>query len=155
MPTIKEEMSALDRRNFDWYSNLSEEDQKSLSMYVLMRYAASTNSKVVEINEHYLTMVNELVNVNFNDLRKHPELQWRLMQCAAIGTSQFHQWIKPMKKKKEGSKNPKLFDFYERQFPHFSDDEIEYLINSQSKTEIKEVLVEHGLSDKDIKAILK
>lgn len=155
MPTIKEEMSALDKRNFQWYNNLSEEDQKSLSMYVLMRWAASTNSNVIEINEHYLTMVNELVNVNFNDMRKHPELQWRLLQCAAIGTNQYHQWIKPMKKKKETSKNPKLFVFYEELFPQFNNDEIEMLIAMQEPNDIKELLTEHGYSDKEIKALLK
>jgi hypothetical protein len=155
MPTIKEEMTALDRRNFTWYSELSEEDQKSLSMYVMMRYAASTNSNVTEINEHYLTMVNELVNVNFNDMRKHPELQWRLLQCAAIGTTQFHQWIAPMKRKKDKSKNPKLFAFYETKYPHFNDDEIETLIKMQDKDDIRELLKEHGLGDKEIKALLK
>ena len=155
MPTIKEEMSALDRRNFQWYNNLSEEDQKSLSMYVLMRWAASTSSNVTEINEHYLTMVNELVNVNFNDMRKHPELQWRLLQCAAIGTNQYHQWIKPMKKKKDTSKNPKLFGFYEELFPQFNDNEIEMLIAMQEPNDIKELLTEHGYSDKEIKALLK
>jgi len=155
MPTIKEEMAALDRRNFKWYYGLSEEDQKSLSMYVLMRYAATTNSNVKEINEHYLTMVNNLVNVNFNDMRKHPELQWRLLQCAAIGTSQFHQWIKPMKKRKEDSKNPKLFGFYEDMFPHFNNDEIEMLIRMQEPDDIRELLTAHGMSDKEIKALMK
>lgn len=148
-------MSALDRRNFQWYNNLSDEDRKSLSMYVLMRYAATTNNNVSEINEHYLTMVNELVNVNFNDMRKDPELQWRLLQCAAIGTNQFHQWIKPMKKRKDVSKNPKLFQFYEEQFPHFSNDEIEMLISIQEPEDVRELLLEHGLNDKEIKALMK
>jgi hypothetical protein len=155
MPTIKEEMAALDKRDFKWYANLSAEDQKSLSMYVLMRFAATTNSNVTEINEHYLTMVNELVNVHFNDMRHHPELQWRLIQCASIGTIQSHQWVKPMKKKKEASLNPKLFAFYETQYPHFNDDEIESLIRMQSKDDMKELLNEHGLSDKEIKALIK
>jgi len=155
MPTIKEEMSALDKRNFKWYDNLSEEDKKGLSMYVLMRYAATTNSNVVEINEHYLTMMNELVNVHFNDMRKHPDLQWRLMQCGAIGTAQYHQWIKPMKKKKDTSKNPKLFSFYEDMYPHFNNDEIEMLIAMQEPDDVKAMLKEHGLSDKEIKALMK
>jgi len=148
-------MAALDRRNFSWYTSLSDLDRNSLVMYVMMRYAASTSSNVAEINEHYLTMINELVNVNFNDMRHDPELQWRLMQCAAIGTSQFHIWIKPMKKRKETSKKPRLFAFYEKQYPHFNNDEIDFLISQQSPQELRELLVEHGLSDKEIKAILK
>lgn len=155
MPTIKEEMAALDRRNFAWYDDLSEEDQKSLSMWVLMRYASSTSSNVSEINEHYLTMVNELVNVHFNDMRHHPDLQWRLMQCAGIGTTQFHNWIKPMKKKKDTSNNSKLFTFYESKFPHLNDEEIEMMIGLHSEEELTEFLCEHGLSAKEIKVLLK
>jgi hypothetical protein len=155
MPTIKEEMAALDRRNFSWYDNLSEDDQKSLSMWVLMRYASSTSSNVAEINEHYLTMANELVNVHFNDMRHHPALQWRLMQCAGIGTNQFHNWIKPMKKKKDTSSNSRLFTFYETKFPHLNDVEIEMMIGLHSEAELTEFLLEHGLSAKEIKVLLK
>lgn len=156
MPTIKEEMAAIDRRKFDWYSKLSEEEQKSLSMWVLMRYCSSTGSKVEEINEHYLIMTNELVNVYFNDLRHHPELQMRLMQCVGIGTNQFHPWIKPGKRKKDGNKvNKKLFDLFETRYPHLNDDEIDFLISNLSKDEIKANLTDSGMSDKQIKELMK
>lgn len=155
MPTIKQEMAAVDKRQFDWYDNLSDEDKKSLSMWVLMRYVSSTSSNVDEINEHYLTMTNELVNVNFSDLIKHPELQFRLMQCVGVGTNQFHNWIKPMKRKKDTSSNPKLFGFYEQQFPHFNDEELAHLVKIQNIDEVKETLRDAGLDDKQIKAMLK
>jgi len=155
MPTIKEEMAALDRRDFSWYNGLTQKERDSLSMFVLMRYASATSSTVTEINEHYLTMINELVNVNFNVFAKHPEMQWRLMQAVGVGTSQFHNWIPPVRKKKDKSKNPRLFALYEKKYPHFSDDEIEMLIGSHTPEELREVLIEHGISDKEIKALLK
>lgn len=155
MPTIKEEMSALDLRKFDWYASLSEEDQKSLSMWVLMRYASSTDSKVKEINEHYLTMVNDLVNVHFNDLRHYPDLQWRLMQCAAIGTNQFHSWIKPGKRKKAKNGNAKLEEFMLAMHPHLKDDELVILLDSMGEDEIIAMLEDTGIEKKKIKDYLK
>lgn len=155
MPTIKEEMTALDRRNFNWYKNLSEEDRKSLSMWVLMRYASAAESKVTEINHHYLSMVNEFVNVHFNALRHHPELQWRLLQVCAVGTPQFHPWIQPGKNKKVAKTNKKLFDFFVARYPQCNDDEIMIMIDSMSQDNRKQLLVEAGLDDKAIKEYLK
>lgn len=156
MPTIKEEMAAIDQRKFDWYANLSEDDQKSLSMWVLMRYCSSTDSKVSEINEHYLSMTNELVNVHFNDLRNHPELQMRLMQCVGIGTNQFHSWVKPGKRKKDSSSaSNKLFAFYEQKMPHLDDDELTYMLSLMTPDEIKAHLTDYGMSDKQIRDMMK
>lgn len=155
MPTIKQEMAAIDRRQFKWYDSLSEEEQKKLSMWVLMRYCSATDSKVEEINLHYLTLTNELVNVHFNTLRHHPELQFRLMQVIGVGTSQFHPWIAPGKRKKDTSANPKLFGLIEKQCPHYSDDEVELLISMMDKDDIKQLLQDYGIPDKKHKEYLK
>jgi hypothetical protein len=156
MPTIKEEMSALDKRNFNWYSSLSDEDQKKLSMWVMMRYASSTTSNITEINEHYLTIVNASVNVNFNDLRHHPELQWRLMQLAGVGTAQFHSWIPAMKQKKDTlAANNKLIAFYQDMNPYLNDTELSIMIGQLSKEDIKAELTAHGIVPKKIKEMMK
>lgn len=155
MPTIKEEMAAIDLRKFDWYNNLTEDEKKSLSMWVLMRYCSSTSNRVSEINEHYLTMTNELVNVHFNELRHHPELQMRLMQCIGIGSNQFHAWIKPGKRKSSNKGSSQLTEFFLERYPHLNDDEIIMIIDVMDKTQIKQMLSDSGLSDKQIKQFLK
>lgn len=155
MPTVKEEMNALDRRNFEWYKNLTDEERKDLSMWVLMRYASSTNSKVPEINHHYLTMVNEIVNVHFNVLRHHPELQWRLMQVCSVGTSQFHLWIPPGKRKTSGKNNSKISAFYLGLFPHLSDEEVDMSLDAMTTAEKTAMLESAGLDKKQIKDYLK
>lgn len=156
MPTIKEEMAALDKRKFTWYDNLSADEQKSLSMWVLMRYAATTSSNVAEINEHYLTVVNDFVNVNFNDLRHYPDFQWRLMQLAGLGTDQIHSWLKPMKKKKDELKTSnKLYAFFETQYPFYNEDELIFMLSQMDKADILAELTAHGMSDKQAKAIMK
>lgn len=155
MPTIKQEMAAIDRRQFGWYSSLTDQERKDLSMWVLMRYCSSTGSRVSEINHHYLTMTNELVNVNFNDLRHHPELQMRLMQCVGIGTDQFHPWIKPGKRTQSVKGNAKLHDFYLELYPHLSNDEVSLALDAMGTDEIKNLLVDAGIPEKKIKEYLK
>lgn len=155
MPTIKEEMAAIDRRRFDWYPNLSEEDRKSLSMWVLMRYCSSTGNRVHEINEHYLTMTNELVNAHFNDLRNHPELQMRLMQCVGIGTDQFHNWIKPGKRSKTAKGNALLHEFFLNMYPHLNDSELAFLIGKMAEDEIRELLEDAGVPKNKVKDYFK
>lgn len=154
MPTIKEEMRALDTRNFEWYQNLSEDEQKSLSMWVLMLYASSVESKVSEINHHYLTMVNDFVNVNFNSLKHHPELQWRLMQLCSVGTVQYHPWIRPGRRQSKAS-NRLMFEFYLNLYPHLKDDEIEMALALLSKEEKIDLLEQYGIEKKKIKDYLK
>lgn len=148
-------MAAIDLRKFNWYENLTEEDRDEVNkkMWIFQRWASSVSANVYSINEHYLTLMNDLVNVNFNDLTKHPELQIRLMQCVGLGTSQEHPWIKPMKKKKDTSGNKKLFKYYVQIFPSMNDDEIAFMMDSP-KAEIKEFLQLQGLDDKKIKGML-
>ncbi len=155
MPTIKQEMTAIDRRQYAWYDSLTEDEKKALSMWVLMRYCSSVDSKVDDISHHYLIMTNELVNVHFNTLRHHPELQMRMMQLVGVGTNQFHPWVKPMKQKRDKSANPKLFGLIEQQRPHFSSDEIEMLIRMMDKDETKQLLLDYGIPDKKHKEYLK
>jgi hypothetical protein len=155
MPTVKEEMSAIDRRKHSWYSKLSEEEQKSLSMWVIMRYCSSTDSKVSEINEHYLMLTNELVNVHFNDLRHHPELQLRLMQCVGIGSDQYHSWIKPGKRKKGVSINTRIHEFFLTLYPHLNDDEISIIIAQMGENGLKEILANAGVPANKVKDYLK
>jgi hypothetical protein len=155
MPTIKQEMSALDRRDYAWYQGLTATEKKSLSMWVLMRYASSVESNVWDINAHYLTMMNDVVNVHYNTLRKHPELQWRLMQVCALGTPQSHSWIKPGKQIGQFKSNAKMAEFYLALYPHLSDDEVDLALSMMSDEDKKQMLLEAGIENKKIKDYLK
>ena len=150
MPTIKEEMTALDTRDFSWYRDLSEKERKELSMWVLMRWSSAVSSNIKDIEDHYLTFINDLVNTHFNSVREHEELQWRLMQVAGIGSTQRHEWIAPGRKGTTTGK--KLKEIYLQIMPWVNDTELELLIES---TEHTEFLKEHGFSDSEIKKILK
>ena len=63
-----------------------------------MRYCSSVKNNVKDIEEHYLEFTNEIVNVHFNTLRHHPELQFKLMQAIGIGKQMYHPWIVSQKR---------------------------------------------------------
>ena len=148
--TIKEEMRAIDQRDVGWWDTLTEEEQKKISPWVLMRYTSACDTNHDEIRDHYLTMTNELVNVQFNTLRHHPQLQHRLLQIVGIGKSQYHPWIAPGKRQKKNKVAEWLLTLY----PHLNDDEPDIMLQSDKK-ELKALAERAGLTDKQIKEIFK
>ena len=89
---LKDITSAIDRCDFDFYARLSKEDKKAFSPWMVMRYASSARGVDAY---HYLLMVNDIVNIEFNTLKKHPELQWKLLAICGVGHNTFHPWVPP------------------------------------------------------------
>ena len=148
--TIKEEMRAIDQRDVRWWNTLTEEEQKKVSPWVLMRYTSACDTNHDEIRDHYLTMTNELVNVHFNAIRHHPQLQHRLLQVVGIGKSQYHPWIPPGKRQKKNKVAEWLLELY----PGLNDDELDILLQSDKK-ELKALAEQSGMTDKQIKELFK
>ena len=149
--SIKSEMSAIDTKNRSWYNSLTDEEKKKVGIWVLMRYASSVKHDIKDIEEHYLTYTNELVNVHFNTLRHHPELQFQLLQALGLGKPMFHPWIAPGKKGTE----TKLYKFFKEYYTEYNDDELLLLLSQFTKDELKEKLEEFGLDNKNIKELMK
>ena len=141
------ELSNMDMRNFDFYSSLSDEQKKEISIWVLMRYMSSSGSNSID---HLLT-VNDFVNHNFNDLSKHPELQWKLLAVCGTGKKQFHPWVPPPRGKKKNKLQSALSEIY----PLLRIDEIDLMLKINTKEEIKEFLIDRGMEEKQVKEILK
>lgn len=147
--TIKEEMRAIDTKDRAWYESLTEEEKKKLSPWLLMRYTSNCSDKM--FTEHFLEWTNEVVNVHFNKLRKHTQLQFQLLQLVGLGKSVFHPWIQPGKAQKKNKLQAWIIENYK----HLNDDEIDILIKETSKDEWKTIFIEYGMDDKQIKELLK
>jgi len=143
---IKEEMRAIDVKDRTWYESLTDEEKKKLGLWLLMRYTSNVQGKEAE---HYLEWTNEAVNVHFNTIRKHPQLQFQLMQLVGIGSTVYHPWIQPGK---AGKKN-KLQSWFAEHYSHLNDDELDIMLSS-TKAELKQLLEEHGLKNKEIKDLI-
>jgi len=97
---IKRELVAVDTRNYDFYDNLTPEEQKAFSPYILMRYVSNTTGDR-DIQEWYLENTNEFVNKNHWTLSKnHKSLLWKLFAATGGGSSTYHPYMAVGKKEK-------------------------------------------------------
>ena len=144
---LKDIMAALDKRDRGYYNRLTSEQKKAFSSWMMMRYASSVQGKDAA---HYIYMTNELVNRDYSEVSKHPELQWLLLSACGVGKIQFHPYLKPPNAKK---KKDKVSEFISSIHPHMKSEEIAVLQEINSKDELKDYARSHGYDDKSIKDI--
>lgn len=145
--SLSDELPAMDYKNLDFYKNLSEEHKKEISLWILMRYMSSSQQHA----ELHLTLVNDIVNVNFSTIAKHPELQWKLLALCGTGKKQFHPWIPPGKKKKKN----KLEELLMQLHPLMKDDDLALLQHINTLDDFAEYFKANAYDDKTIKELLK
>jgi hypothetical protein len=144
---FKRVLPALDTRNKALYENLSEEEMKGFSPWLVQRYLSSAESANNAIIEHYLIMTNEIVNVNFSEV-KDPEMTWKLMSMVGIGKSLKHPYIAPgggKRKKKNAFRT-----WLREQYPHLDDQELDIWIDNLDKKSAKDMLEQYHVKDKDV-----
>jgi hypothetical protein len=144
---FKRVLPALDTRNKTLYENLTEEEMKGFSPWLVQRYLSSAESANNAIIEHYLIMTNDIVNVNFSEV-KDPEMTWKLMSMVGIGKSLKHPYIAPgggKRKKKNAFKT-----WLSEQFPHLDDQELDIWISNLDKKSAKDMLEQYHVKDKDV-----
>lgn len=89
-------LSQLNSRDMHIWETLSEEERKSLSVYVVSQWMYGTS------NEMQIILNNELVNPfiwAFN--KNHSELLVKLLACIGDGTKRRFKWIPMPKAKKD------------------------------------------------------
>lgn len=145
---LKSLLTAIDRKDYFYYSKLSEDDKKSFSAWTTMRFLSSANDDMAVL---YTVLTNEVVNEGFSKLSKHPELQLMLMAICGAGTKQYHPWIKPPRKQ---AKN-KFQEILLKQNPRVNSAELDLLESLYTLDDKKALLISHGWTDKEIKELLK
>jgi hypothetical protein len=145
---IKDEMYWADKKRFDWLEGMDPDLAKTFSPLVAMKWFS-----VVEgpNSDYYIQMANDLVNVGFWELSKHPELQWKLMCAAGCGQPQRHGWVAMAHKRKVIGKLDQVLLKYH---PQLSDDELSILKSKYTVETMKEYLRGMALSDVDIKPLI-
>ena len=144
---LKEIMAAIDKKDRNFYNNLSDEQKKAFSAWMMMRYCSSVQGRDAA---NYIYMTNELVNYQFSEVSKHPELQWLLLSACGVGKIQFHPYLKPPNSRK---KKNKIFEFIYSIYPHMKAEDINNMIDINTKEELTKFAVAHGYDDKTIKDI--
>lgn len=155
LETIKDKIQAIDEKDFGLWKQLNEEQQKSLKkdFYILNRYISNVKTSNVEVQEHFVIVVNEVYNRHWNTIQKHPHLLWMLLCMCSLDKKQFyHEWIGLKKKVTTDSKKVK---FLASLNPAMKMKEVEMLAQLYSDKEIKDLAKDHGYDDAAIKKLLK
>ena len=150
--SIRNEMAQLDRKNKNFYDELTDDEKKKFSPFLMIRYGATVTGSTA-MQAYYLVSCNERLNKHFFDISttKHKKLQWLLASTISPGMgNQYHQWIK-LGKKESTSKASK---FFQEMYPHLKADEIKLLTDINDRDDIKRMAREFGWDDKRIKSDL-
>lgn len=138
-------LTALDYGDADFYSKLDKDQKVEFSPWMAMRWSSSSVSNP----EYCLVMTNELVNVHFSNLNKHPELQWKLLSLCAPGTKQQRKWQPPGKKLKKS----KIQAFLAELYPHMKLADLELLEQLNTKKDLKVLAEDYGYTKEEVKKI--
>lgn len=147
--SIKNEMAQFDRKNRAFFDELTDEEKKKFSPFLMIRYGATVSGSP-DLQAYYLMSCNERLNKNFFDINttQHKKLQWLLATTVSPGMgNQYHQWIK-LGKKANDNKNVK---FLRELYPHLKEDDLKLMSELNDKDDLKDYAKGLGWADKDIK----
>jgi hypothetical protein len=132
--SIQNEMTQFDRKNRGFYDELTDEERKKFSNYLMIRWGSSVQGSR-ELQEFYVIATNERLNKRFFDINRHPRLQWLTATTVSPGLgAQRHPWIAPKKKEAGASGVRKqIAELY----PHLKDDEVELMSRINDKKDIE------------------
>lgn len=140
--SINNEMAVFDRKDREFYDNLTDEERKKFSTFLMIRYGSSVLGSR-DLQEFYVISCNERLNKHFFALHKHPKLQWLMATTVSPGMgTQRHQWIATKKKEAgpAGSVKKQLAEL----FPNMKQDELDLMANITTKKELDQYLKKHG-----------
>ena len=130
---IANEMRQFDRKNRAFYDELTAEEKKKFSNYLMIRWGSAVEGSR-ELQEFYVIACNERLNKHFFDVSRHPKLHWLMATSVSpgMGTPR-HPWIAPRKKEAGlSAKRKALVAMY----PTYKDDEIDVMAQITTQKEI-------------------
>jgi|TARA_Y100000114_G_scaffold138609_1_gene141752 hypothetical protein len=138
---LRNGLKAVDFRNKDYFDRIDDKEKSLYSPYMLMRYVSTVSSKDPFYIEHYVEMVNEVVNKHLFELSgKHKKLCWILTAMCGALKQQFHPWIKPMKRVPN-----KSLKQLQKLYPTYKESDLETLDKLITDRELEELLNNHGI----------
>jgi len=142
---IANEMRQLDRKNRKFYDELTDEERKKFSNFLMIRWGSAIEGSR-ELQEYYVQSTNHYLNRHFFNIGRHPKLQWLCATAISpdLGTPR-HTWIAPKKKEAGASARRKQLQAI---FPSYKDDEIDVMMQLVSDKDIKEYQRQSGQDDK-------
>lgn len=144
---IGRELRSVNNRDHDFYKNLTVEEAKAFSPYILMRYVSNPQVDT-ETYEFILERVNELVNKNHWTLSKgHKHLLWQLFASCGVGMPVKYTYLKASSKEKAN----KIERLLEELHPAMKLEEIKILASMMDENDKQELFDKMGFDKKQRK----
>lgn len=129
-------LSAIDKKDYAYFDNLTAEQQKGFSPFMMIKWFSYVNSNNKNLEQYYVLSANEFVNKHlFNDnIYDHPKLVW-LMLCVASPKAGFVKrgWIPQIKEKisqlREPASTKDIKDYYTKTYPNADKDTLDEISN--------------------------
>ena len=143
--TIANEMREFDLKNRNFYTDLTDEEKKKFSNFLMIRWGSSVQGSR-DLQEFYLISTNERLNKHFFAINRHPQFQWLCASSVSPGMGAHrHQWISPKKKDENsanvGTKKKQLLTL----FPNMKVSDAEAMSKIVSQKEIDSHIKDLGL----------
>ena len=142
-------LPAIDRRQFDFYSKLESDEKKAYTALIAMRAMSLMGDQSTRRVDQIL-YVNDLVNIGFWELSKHPELQHLLLCLSGSGSKQYHPWVGVKSGK---SKKQSINELFLELYPNINETELTILKSQYDAKGIRELAKDAGRSDAEAKQL--
>jgi hypothetical protein len=138
---IGNEMRQFDLKNRSFYDELTAEEKKKFSNYLMIRWGSAVEGSG-DLQGFYVIACNERFNKHFFAVNKHPKLQWLMATSVSPGLgSHRHNWIAPKKKDSDNNKHRKQIA---ELFPAAKDDELDLLAMLNTKKDLQVLMKDMG-----------
>jgi|TARA_B100000927_G_scaffold285991_1_gene276831 hypothetical protein len=148
---LKDILAAIDMNAKNVWDELSDDERKQVSFYLLNRYVSAIKGKT-EDKQLQIFKTNQYYNKNFFTLSsKHKKLLWYLL-CMTANTSKsirYHEWIGY--KQKVSNSTAKAIKFLEKLYPTKKQDELKLLATINTTKELKQLAEDMGMPKEQIK----
>ena len=144
---LYEVFNAIDKKDYNWFKNLTPEKKKAFSPYLQLKYSAGATGSN-ELQEYMIRSTNNELNTNFWEVSKHPDLTYKILCAINPSIGKIQRKYLPMKKETKDNKKTK---FLKEIYPSWKLSDIEAYAEMCDKKELKQLAIEHGYDDKSIK----
>jgi hypothetical protein len=147
---IKDILAAVDMNAKSVWKELTDEERKQVSFWLLNRYVSAVQGSREE-QELAVFKTNEYYNKHFNTIgvgkeNGHQELMWQLLcMSGAWDKIKFHPYIGF---KKKGANNNAAIKLLEKVYPNMKNNEVELLAGISTKKELKQLAEDYNIEAK-------